>query len=171
MVGSIHGRSSMGIAHSVLIRYCVNKHGHHRQFLFLISRFPIEDLPWMLPTMFQSIWPSCLWQPYLLMDRYEMSILYRGPPIDASYQVSVHLAKRFQRKRLFRNHLPPIFMEIVHIWSTFRLLSLFAYEKWLLSLLKIDFFIFFVNSFNIVKSQCCYQTIKEQCSNDSSHFS
>jgi hypothetical protein len=33
-----------------------------------------------------------------------MSILYRGLPIDASYQVSVHLAKRFQRRRIFRNH-------------------------------------------------------------------
>ena len=31
------------------------------------------------------------------MDRDEMSNLYRGPSIDASYQVSVHLAKRFQR--------------------------------------------------------------------------
>jgi hypothetical protein len=30
--------------------------------------------------------------------------LYRGPPIDASYQVSVHLAKQFQRRRFFRNH-------------------------------------------------------------------
>ena len=47
---------------------------------------------------------NCLWQPYLLMDRDEMSSLYRGPPIDASYQVSVHLAKRFQRRRFFRNH-------------------------------------------------------------------
>jgi hypothetical protein len=28
----------------------------------------------------------------LLMDRDEMSNLYRGPSIDASYQVSVHLA-------------------------------------------------------------------------------
>jgi hypothetical protein len=28
-----------------------------------------------------------------------MRNLYRGPSIDASYQVSVHLAKRFQRKR------------------------------------------------------------------------
>jgi hypothetical protein len=27
------------------------------------------------------------------MDRDEMSTLYRGLPIDASYQVSVHLAK------------------------------------------------------------------------------
>jgi hypothetical protein len=25
---------------------------------------------------------------------------YRGPSIDVSYQVSVHLAKRFQRRRL-----------------------------------------------------------------------
>jgi hypothetical protein len=36
----------------------------------------------------------------LLMDRDEMSILYRGPSIDASYQVSVHLAEGFQRRRL-----------------------------------------------------------------------
>ena len=46
---------------------------------------------------------NCLWWPYLLMDRDEMIILYRGTPIDASYQVSVHLAKRFQRRRFFRN--------------------------------------------------------------------
>ena len=32
------------------------------------------------------------------MDRDEMSNLYRGPSINASYQVSVHLAKRFQRR-------------------------------------------------------------------------
>ena len=29
-----------------------------------------------------------------------MSKLYRGPSIDASYQVSAHLAKGFQRRRL-----------------------------------------------------------------------
>ena len=29
-----------------------------------------------------------------------MSILYRGPSIDASYQDSVHLAEGFQRRRL-----------------------------------------------------------------------
>ena len=73
----------------------------------------------MLPTKFLFIWQAvsekkifrnrpirnnnCLWQPYLLMDRDEMNSLYRGPPIDSSYQVSVHLAKRFQR-RFFRNH-------------------------------------------------------------------
>jgi hypothetical protein len=74
----------------------------------------------MLPTKFLFIWQSvsekkifrnrpirkknCLWQLYLLMNQDKMSSLYRGPPIDASYQVSVHLAKWFQRRRFFRNH-------------------------------------------------------------------
>jgi hypothetical protein len=31
-----------------------------------------------------------------------MSNLYRGPSIDASYQVSVHLAKWFQRRRFLK---------------------------------------------------------------------
>jgi hypothetical protein len=44
-----------------------------------------------------------LWRPCLLMDRDEMSNLYKGLPIDDTYQVSVHLAKRFQRRRFFRN--------------------------------------------------------------------
>jgi hypothetical protein len=34
------------------------------------------------------------------MDWDKMSILYKGPSIDASYQVSVHLAEGFQRRRL-----------------------------------------------------------------------
>jgi hypothetical protein len=68
----------------------------------------------MHPTKFRFIWPSGsekifrnqpirnkngMWRPCLLMDRDEMSNRYRGPPIDASYKVSVHLAKQFQRKR------------------------------------------------------------------------
>jgi hypothetical protein len=40
-----------------------------------------------------------LWWPCLLTDRDEMSNLYREHDIDASYQVSVHLGKRFQRRR------------------------------------------------------------------------
>ena len=40
-----------------------------------------------------------LWQPCLLTDQNKMSNLYRGSSKDASYQVSVHLAKRFQRRR------------------------------------------------------------------------
>ena len=43
---------------------------------------------------------NCLWRPCLLMDRDKMSNLYKGSSIDASYQVSVHLAEGFQRRRL-----------------------------------------------------------------------
>ena len=43
---------------------------------------------------------NCLWRPCLLMNRDEMSNLYREPSIDASYQVLVHLAQRYQRRRL-----------------------------------------------------------------------
>jgi hypothetical protein len=43
---------------------------------------------------------NCLWWPCLLMDRDKMSNLYKVPSIDASYQVSVHLTERFQRRRL-----------------------------------------------------------------------
>ena len=39
-----------------------------------------------------------LWRPCLLTDRDEMSNLYKVLPIDASYQVLVHLAKRLQRR-------------------------------------------------------------------------
>ena len=46
---------------------------------------------------------NCLWWPCLLTDRDKISTLYREPFIDASYQVSFHLAKRLQRRRLFRN--------------------------------------------------------------------
>ena len=41
----------------------------------------------------------------MLTDRDEISNLYRGPSIDASYQVSVQLAKQFQgRRSLEINH-------------------------------------------------------------------
>jgi hypothetical protein len=34
------------------------------------------------------------------MDQNEMGNLYRGPSTNPSYQVSVHLAKQFRRRRL-----------------------------------------------------------------------
>jgi len=34
------------------------------------------------------------------MDRSEMCNLNRGPTIDASYQVSIHLVEGFKRRRL-----------------------------------------------------------------------
>ena len=70
----------------------------------------------MIPVKCCFIWPNgfrgedfrnrptrnknCLWWPCLLTDQDEMSNLYRGPSTDASYQVSVHLTKRFQRRIL-----------------------------------------------------------------------
>jgi hypothetical protein len=42
---------------------------------------------------------NCLRWPYLLMGQNGMSNSYRGPSIDASYHVSVHLAKLFQSRR------------------------------------------------------------------------
>ena len=36
----------------------------------------------------------------MLIVRDKMSILYKGPSIDASYKVSVHLGEGFQRRRL-----------------------------------------------------------------------
>jgi hypothetical protein len=37
------------------------------------------------------------------MDRDKMCNPDKGPSIDASYQVTVHLAKHFQNRRFFRN--------------------------------------------------------------------
>ena len=44
-----------------------------------------------------------LWRPCLLMDRDKLSNLYRGPPIDDTYQVSVYLAKKIFRNQPIRN--------------------------------------------------------------------
>ena len=46
---------------------------------------------------------NCMWWPFLISDQDEMSNLQRGHSIDASYQVSVHLAKRFQRRFFFKS--------------------------------------------------------------------
>ena len=43
---------------------------------------------------------NCLWRPCLLTNQDEMGKLYRGPSIHAFYH-SVHLGKRFQRRRFF----------------------------------------------------------------------
>jgi hypothetical protein len=68
---------------------------------------------------------NCLWRPCLLTDRDKMSILYRGPFTDASYQVSVHLAKRFQRRRFKKiDQSEPLFpLEFNQCWYSVTCLS------------------------------------------------
>jgi hypothetical protein len=51
----------------------------------------------------------------LLTDRDEMSNLYRGPSIDVSYEVLVHSAKRFLRRRLKCEKLTDDVMAKAHI--------------------------------------------------------
>jgi hypothetical protein len=82
--------------------------------ILLISIFKLELSPFPQKNIFffffvffffrkhTIINTNCLWWPCLLMDWDEMSTLYRGPSIDASYQVTVHLARWFQRKRFFK---------------------------------------------------------------------
>ena len=53
-------------------------------------------------------------------------------------------------------------MEMMHIWSTFRLMVANPDRLWKMAAI-VTKNRFFFNSLNIVKSQCCYQTIKEQC--------
>jgi hypothetical protein len=48
-----------------------------------------------------------------------MSISHKGPSIDASYQVSIHLAKRFQRTRFLEiDQLETRIVYGSHIWES-----------------------------------------------------
>jgi hypothetical protein len=82
---------------------------------FLKRSFPLKPLSQMKWNLVGSIYgrssikighfvpiknKNGLWWPCLFTDRDKICNLYKGPSIDASYQVSVHLAEGFQRRRL-----------------------------------------------------------------------
>ena len=93
----------------------VNESGLNEQFLFrtfhrcFLSNFGSFGQPVSEKKIFLGNRPiknkNCLWWPCFLTDRDKMSKFYRGPYIYASYLVSVHLAKRFQSRRFFRNQI------------------------------------------------------------------
>jgi hypothetical protein len=125
LVGSIYSRSSIKIAHFVPIRsqtwppeailvsdWLISKKNllwnrlakwiegdNGKSYLSFNRRFfrnqPIRN-------------KNCLWWPCLLTDQDKMSNLYRGPSIDASYQVLVHLAKWRRPKLLKERELFPL---------------------------------------------------------------
>ena len=59
---------------------------------------------WFQRWRFLLNWPTrnknCLWRPCLITDREEIINIHRGPSVDASNHATVHLAMRFQRRRL-----------------------------------------------------------------------
>jgi hypothetical protein len=85
LVGSIYGRSSIKSTHLVPIPL-TNMATTGDSCFWLVNQ-PIRN-------------KSRLWRPCLLTDRDEMSNVYKGPSIDASYQVSVYLDEGFQTRRL-----------------------------------------------------------------------
>ena len=48
---------------------------------------------------------NCLWRSCLLMNRDEISILYRGPSIHAFYQISVHFGKAVSEEKIFQKSI------------------------------------------------------------------
>jgi hypothetical protein len=75
------------------------------QFIVSIFKLELSPFPHKKNIFFRThaiVNMNRLWWPCLLTDRDEISNLYRGHYIDASYQVSVHLAKWFQRRRFLK---------------------------------------------------------------------
>ena len=104
------------------------------------------------------------------MERMHMwpsfKILIEDLRLSSNVAVTVTKIENYCQKHILNSGKKPVATKLYgndayDALSDLWLLTLVAYEKWLLSLLNI--YIYFFNSLNIVKSQCCYQTIKEQC--------
>jgi hypothetical protein len=81
--------------------WSVNKHGRHGQFLFLIGRF-LKQLCQMIWNLVGSIYGRSSSNNKTLNARLLARVI-KGPSIDASYHVSVHLAKLFQSRRFLES--------------------------------------------------------------------
>jgi hypothetical protein len=97
LVGNILGGSSIHIAHLIPIGLQVWPPQAILVFDWSISnKFQRKRFSRNQPIKNKK----CRWWPCLQLEWYEMSYLNRGPSIDASYQVSVHLTEGFLRRRL-----------------------------------------------------------------------
>jgi hypothetical protein len=83
---------------------------------FLKKYSPLKPLGQMNQNLVGIIYDmsrkNCLWQTCLLKNRAEMSNLYKGPSIYASYQAMIHLDKRLQRRRFFSCFILVDFLKI-----------------------------------------------------------
>jgi hypothetical protein len=118
---------SIDASYQVLVHLVKRRrHGRHRQFLFLIGRFlKIFSSETALPNepklgrkhIWKVLYKDCSFRPNLLTNMAAtgnsfvsltfhsvLRKLYTEPFIGASYQIAVHLATRFQRRRFFRNN-------------------------------------------------------------------
>ena len=71
---------------------------------------------------------NCLWRPCLLTKQNDMCNIYTEPSINASYQGSVHLAKRFQR-RIFFSKQVFMYVSIQVYWVVF-FSPKYSYDKY-----------------------------------------
>jgi hypothetical protein len=101
LVGGILWRSSIKIAH--LVPPSFGSFGQAISEEKIYFNWPIRN-------------KNCLWRPCLLIDLNQMSHLYREHSKNASYQVSVHLAKRFQRPKLGWKYL----WKVLYKYCSFR---------------------------------------------------
>jgi hypothetical protein len=93
----------------LILSQSINKHGHHRRFLFLIGLFLKKSyhVSYHLAKRFQrkSCFrnrtirnKNCLWRPCLLTDQNGMSNSHRRPSIDASHRRFLFLIGLFLKK-------------------------------------------------------------------------
>ena len=78
-------------------KFCTRSpiHNSYKVAIYCASQFHMKKC-----IKFQPIRDkNCTCRPCVLSNRNEMNISCRGPSIDASYQVSVHLGKWFQKRR------------------------------------------------------------------------